>query len=218
MKIDPSIKGRAVVFVSSDTLLDPNDLINVYINQKTHPEDSKPTVRMIKLDNYGMQFSQLYDDKLLSSVYKKGETELPFRANYHGIQMFVSLWNWRAALDNFTTALNKWAADNHYDQNNKLKTLLKVSNDIYNNPNDKSNILSKNGLTQQDLDNLDKFNLEICKEIPIFRLGHPTKNDFYIQRFDVKGSSAYRGKDAANLIVITPEKAIQFQKLSNRIR
>ena len=32
MKIDPSIKGRAVVFVSSDTLLDPNDLINVYIN------------------------------------------------------------------------------------------------------------------------------------------------------------------------------------------
>lgn len=217
MKIDPSIKGRAVVFVSSDTLLDPNDLINIYINQKTHPEESKPTVRMIKLDNYGMQFSQLYDDKLLSSVYKKGEAELPFRANYHGIQMFVSLWNWRAALDNFTTALNKWAADNHYDQNNKLKTLLKVANDIYNNPNDKSNILSKNGLTQQDLDNLDKFNLEICKEIPIFRLGYSTKNDFHIQRFDVKGSSAYRGKDAANLIVITPEKAIQFQKLSNRI-
>lgn len=217
MKIDPSIKGRAVVFVSSDTLLDPNDLINIYINQKTHPEESKPTVRMIKLDNYGMQFSQLYDDKLLSSVYKKGQAELPFRTNYHGIQMFVSLWNWRAALDNFTTALNKWAADNHYDQNNKLKTLLKVANDIYNNPNDKSNILSKNGLTQQDLDNLDKFNLEICKEIPIFRLGYSTKNDFHIQRFDVKGSSAYRGKDAANLIVITPEKAIQFQKLSNRI-
>lgn len=217
MKIDPSIKGRAVVFVSSDTLLDPNDLINIYINQKIHPEDSKPTVRMIKLDNYGMQFSQLYDSKLLSSVYKKGEAELPFRANYHGIQMFVSLWNWRAALDNFTTALNKWTADNHYDQNNKLKTLLKVANDIYNNPNDKSNILSKNGLTQQDLDNLDKFNLEICKEIPIFRLGYPIKNDFYIQRFNVKGSSAYRGKDAANLIVITPEKAIQFQKLSNRI-
>lgn len=217
MKIDPSIKGRAVVFVSADTLLDPSELINIYINQKIHPEDSKPTVRMIKLDNYGMQFSQLYDDKLLSSVYKKGQAELPFRANYHGIQMFVSLWNWRAALDNFNTALNKWAADNHYDQNNKLKTLLKVANDIYNNPDDKSNILSKNGLTQQDLDNLDNFNLEICKEIPIFRLGYSTKNDFHIQRFDVKGSTAYRGKDAANLIVITPEKARQFQRLSSRI-
>nr|DAU11713.1 MAG TPA: hypothetical protein [Bacteriophage sp.] len=61
-----------------------------------------------------------------------------------------------------------------------MKTLLKVANDIYNNPDDKSNILSKNGLTQQDLDNLDNFNLEICKEIPIFRLGYSTKNDFHI--------------------------------------
>lgn len=229
MKIDPSIKGRAVVFVSGDTLLKQSELIDIYIQQKLHPDKNKPTVRMIKLNNYGLSFGQLYDDKLLGKTQKDNITSLPFRANYHGIQMFVSMWNWRAALDNFTKALNQWKADNHYDDN-KLQTLLEVANKIYvnhkNNPNiinkneltkQDLDLLSKNGLKKQDLDNLDKFNLEICKEIPIFRLGYSTKNDFHIQRFEVKGSSAYKGKDEANLIVITPQKALQFYKILDKI-
>lgn len=216
MKIDPSVKGRAVVFVSGDTLLNPEDLINIYIQQKTHPENHTPTVRMIKLNNYGLRFSQLYDDKLLGNIYKKDGQSLPFRANYHGIQMFVSMWNWRAALINFNSALNQWMANNHYDFN-KVDLLTKVEHEIYENPDQKDSILSSNHLIQADLDNLSKFNLEICKEIPIFRLGYSSKNDFHIQRFNVEGSSAYKNKKEANLIVITPKKAQQFNKLVNRV-
>ena len=217
MKIDPSIKGRAVVFVSGDTLLKQSDLINIYIQQKLHPDKNKPTVRMIKLNNYGLSFGQLYDDKLLGKIQKDNITSLPFRANYHGIQMFVSMWNWRAALDNFTKALNQWKADNGYTDEAKVEAIIKAEHDIFENPNNKDTILRNKGLTQADLDNLNKFNLEICKEIPIFRLGYSTKKDFHIQRFNVKGSSAYKGKDEANLIVITPQKALQFYKILDKI-
>lgn len=217
MKIDPSIKGRAVIFVSGDTLLKPSELISVYIQQKLHPDRNKPTVRMIKLNNYGLSFGQLYDNKLLGKTQKSNVNSLPFRANYHGIQMFVSMWNWRAALDNFTKALNQWKMDNGYTDDAKVEAIVKAEHDIYENPDNKNTILSNNGLTQADLDNLDKFNLEICKEIPIFRLGYSTKNAFHIQRFNVKGSSAYKGKDEANLIVITPQKALQFYKILDRI-
>lgn len=217
MKIDPSIKGRAVIFVSGDTLLKQSDLINIYIQQKLHPDKNKPTVRMIKLNNYGLSFGQLYDDKLLDKVQKDNITSLPFRANYHGIQMFVSMWNWRAALDNFTKALNQWKADNGYTDEAKVEAIIKAEHDIFENPNNKDTILRNKKLTQADLDNLNKFNLKICKEIPIFRLGYSTKKDFHIQRFNVKGSSAYKDKDEANLIVITPQKALQFYTILDRI-
>lgn len=217
MKIDPSIKGRAVVFVSGDTLLKQSDLINIYIQQKLHPDKNKPTVRMIKLNNYGLSFGQLYDDKLLGKVQKDNITSLPFRANYHGIQMFVSMWNWRTALDNFTKALNQWKADNGYTDEAKVEAIIKAEHDIFENPNNKDTILRNKKLTQADLDNLNKFNLKICKEIPIFRLGYSTKKDFHIQRFNVKGSSAYKDKDEANLIVITPQKALQFYTILDKI-
>lgn len=217
MKIDPSIKGRAVVFVSGDTLLKQSDLINIYIQQKLHPDKNKPTVRMIKLNNYGLSFGQLYNDKLLDKIQKDNITSLPFRANYHGIQMFVSMWNWRAALDNFTKALNQWKADNGYTDEAKVEAIIKAEHDIFENPNNKDTILRNKKLTQADLDNLNKFNLKICKEIPIFRLGYSTKKDFHIQRFNVKGSSAYKGKEEANLIVITPQKALQFYTILDKI-
>ena len=216
LKIDPSIKGRAVVFVSENTLLKPEELIHKYIQQKTDPKHNTPIVRMIKLNNYGLRFSQLYDDKLLSKTIKKGSNSLPFRANYHGIQMFVSMWNWRAALDNFNKALETWKANNKYDTT-KVDNIIKAAYDIYKNPDSKDAILTKYDLNQSDLDNLNHFNFEICKNIPIFRLGYSTTNDFHIQRFKVSGSEAYRGKDEANLIVINPSKVQQFYKLTNRI-
>jgi len=61
--LDPSIKGRAVVFVSSDTLLKPDELITRYISQKEEPDRFKPSVRMIVLDNYGLTFRQLMNQE-----------------------------------------------------------------------------------------------------------------------------------------------------------
>lgn len=217
LNIDPSLKGKAVVFVSSDTLLKPEDLVKQYINQIQDPEHNQPIVRMIRLHNYGMTFSQMTSNAFCNKIQGGDDTRLPYRANYHGIQMFVSLWNWRAALSKFNEALNNWMQENKYDTK-KLDTLIKAQNYLFNNKQvDVDTYLTGKKLTKTDLNNLEKFNQEVCKDIPTFRLGHSSKHDFHVQRFKVAGSQAYRNKSEANLIVITPNKAKQFYQLSNRI-
>ena len=217
LNIDPSLKGKAVVFVSSDTLLKPEDLVKQYINQIQDPEHNQPIVRMIRLHNYGMTFSQMTSNEFCNKIQGGDDTRLPYRANYHGIQMFVSLWNWRAALSKFNEALNNWMQENKYDTK-KLDTLIKAQNYLFNNKQvDVDTYLTGKKLTKTDLNNLEKFNQEVCKDIPTFRLGYSSKHDFHVQRFKVAGSQAYRNKSEANLIVITPNKAKQFYQLSNRI-
>ena len=217
LNIDPSLKGKAVVFVSSDTLLKPEDLVKQYINQIKDPEHNQPIVRMIRLHNYGMTFSQMTSNEFCNKIQGGDDTRLPYRANYHGIQMFVSLWNWRAALSKFNEALNNWMQENQYDAK-KLDTLIKAQNHLFNNKQvDVDAYLTGKKLTRTDLNNLEKFNQEVCKDIPTFRLGYSEKHDFHIQRFKVAGSQAYRNKSEANLIVITPDKAKQFYQLSNKI-
>lgn len=215
LNIDPSLKGKAVVFVSSDTLLKPEDLVKQYINQIQDPEHNQPIVRMIRLHNYGMTFSQMTSNAFCNKIQGGDDTRLPYRANYHGIQMFVSLWNWRAALSKFNEALNNWMQENKYDTK-KLDTLIKAQNYLFNNKQVDTYLTGKK-LTKTDLNNLEKFNQEVCKDIPTFRLGYSSKHDFHVQRFKVAGSQAYRNKSEANLIVITPNKAKQFYQLSNRI-
>ena len=217
LNINPSLKGKAVVFVSSDTLLKPEDLVKQYINQIQDPEHNQPIVRMIRLHNYGMTFSQMTSNEFCNKIQGGDDTRLPYRANYHGIQMFVSLWNWRAALSKFNEALNNWMQENQYDAK-KLDTLITAQNYLFNNKQvDVDTYLTSKKLTKADLNNLEKFNQEVCKDIPTFRLGHSSKHDFHVQRFKVAGSQAYRNKSEANLIVITPNKAKQFYQLSNRI-
>lgn len=217
LNINPSLKGKAVVFVSSDTLLKPEDLVKQYINQIQDPEHNQPIVRMIRLHNYGMTFSQMTSNEFCNKIQGGDDTRLPYRANYHGIQMFVSLWNWRAALSKFNEALNNWMQENQYDAK-KLDTLIKAQNYLFNNKQvDVDIYLTGKKLTRADLNNLEKFNQEVCKDIPTFRLGYSSKHDFHVQRFKVAGSQAYRNKSEANLIVITLNKAKQFYQLSNRI-
>ena len=217
LNINPSLKGKAVVFVSSDTLLKPEDLVKQYINQIQDPEHNQPIVRMIRLHNYGMTFSQMTSNEFCNKIQGGDDTRLPYRANYHGIQMFVSLWNWRAALSKFNEALNNWMQENQYDAK-KLDILIKAQNYLFNNRQvDVDTYLAGKKLTRADLNNLEKFNQEVCKDIPTFRLGYSSKHDFHVQRFKVAGSQAYRNKSEANLIVITLNKAKQFYQLSNRI-
>lgn len=217
LNIDPSLKGKAVIFVSSDTLLKPEDLVKQYINQIQDPEHNQPIVRMIRLHNYGMTFSQMTSNEFCNKIQGGDDTRLPYRANYHGIQMFVSLWNWRAALSKFNEALNNWMQENQYDAK-KLDTLIKAQDYLFNNKQvDVDTYLTGKKLTRADLNNLEKFNQEVCKDIPTFRLGYSSKHGFHVQRFKVAGSQAYRNKSEANLIVITPDKAKQFYQLSNRI-
>lgn len=214
-KLDPSIKGSAVVFVSSDTLINEKDLLRTWLQQKKEPKETKARVRMLVLDNYGMTFSQFIDPQFISTFQKGDGERKPFRQNFTGIRMFTALWNWRASLKQFNTALEAWRTENNFTPE-QVDVLAEAQQLVYD-KQDPTELLTKNGLKKEDIDKLTSFNQVNCENIPIFRLGH-SKNGhgFYVRQEDVKSSTKYT-TDTANLLAITRSKAEQFAVLVDRI-
>lgn len=214
-EIDPSLKGKAIVLVSSDTLLRPDQLMQEYINQKYNPTTNTARVRMLVLDNYGMTFSQFIDKDFIKSFQHGDEERKPVRQNYTGIRMFTSLWNWRVSLIKFNETLNEWQKSHGYSDE-QVDALAEASQKIYRGKNPDL-LLKKYKLTKNDLDNLNNFNQQNCENIPIFRLGHSEKgNGFYVRNEKVKPGTLY-DKPEVNLLAITRSKASQFQVLIDRI-
>lgn len=216
--IDPSISGKAVVFVSDDVLLNPKDLVSLYLEQKRNPESHTPRVRMLMLNNFGMTFSQMINEEYLEKFKPTTGERKPFRQNFVGIRMFTSMWNTRAALLNFNTKFKEWLASKTWSDN-QLKILLEAHYIKYKEGIEAAKaFLDGTGLTSDNIDEIDKFNNEVLKDVPMFRLGYSThENQFHIQRFLVDSSSAYPGLKEANLAAITPEKALQFYNMLNAI-
>ena len=210
--LDSSIKGKAVIFVSDDVLLDPSELLPTYLSQKRNPDSNTPKVRMLMLDNYGMSFSQLNDSEYIKAFQEGKEDRKPFRQNFTGIRMFTSMWNTRASLIKFTKALNDFKSQNNFTDA-QLNILSQAQYMVYQqeSPDKIETLLKGAGLKIDHLQLLDEFNNETCKDIPMFRLGYSfNENGFHIQQFNVKDSIAYDNLNAANLCVISPEKANQF--------
>ena len=213
-EVDTSVKGKAVVFVSSDTLLRPDDLISIYNDQKKNPNDNTPVVRMLVLDNYGLTMSQMLDSDFASEFSQGEEERLPISQNYVGIQMFTSMWNFRAALEQFNDALSTWKNDHNYTSE-FVDKLLEVQHYVYKNKlsgEQLENYLKARNVTQDDFNNLTNFNQEICKNIPTFRLGFSEKNGYHIEQYDTKNTNIYK-EPTANLLVINQQKLEQFRVL-----
>jgi len=62
--IPESIFGKAVVFVSSNTNLSPEELPERYIEQKKNPNVHTPEVRMVLLNNHGLSFTELVTHRI----------------------------------------------------------------------------------------------------------------------------------------------------------
>lgn len=218
--IDQSIKGKAVVFVSSNMLLKPDQLIKQYIRQKTDPENNTAQVRMIPLGNYGMTLSQLYDEDFIKTFQNGDEERKPIKQNFLGIRMFTGMWNFRAALKQFNKALENWKTKNNYNPAT-VDRIIKAQQHIYDNKlsgEQLTNYLNSVNLTEQDIKNLESFNQEDLKNIPTFRLGYSKDgNGFHIQEYNLQNSTAYPGKTKANFIAIDPDKANQFDNLISNI-
>lgn len=209
-KIDPSIRGKAVVFVSSDSLLSSDELIRYYINQKQYPETNTPVVRMLVLDNYGLSLSQYIKDGFFEEFGVNHEdVRTPVRNNFLGVQMFTAMWNFKTALQEFTDLLDNWASSNNYSED-KISSIIEAQELIR---LGKKTLDDYTNVTKQDLDNLTKFNQEVCSKLPTFRLGYSTNNNgFHIQQCKtVEG--LYDGTTTPDLIYITPNKANQFKEL-----
>lgn len=227
--MDYTLKGKAVVLVSSDTTLRPDQLLEVYMQQKADPDNNTARVRMLILDNYGMTISQFIDRDFIKSFQHGSEERKPFRQNYTGIRMFTALWNWRASLMKFNEVLDKWMIDNDYNSS-QIEVLTKVDQLRYDASQSKidaekealeleaTTLLQNNGLSEADIKVLNDFNTKGLADIPIFRLGYSKNgNGFYVRgNVDVSGSSVYN-KGKVNLLTITPAKAKQFEFLIDRV-
>ena len=227
--MDYTLKGKAVVLVSSDTTLRPDQLLEVYMQQKADPDNNTARVRMLVLDNYGMTISQFIDRDFIKSFQHGSEERKPFRQNYTGIRMFTALWNWRASLIKFNEVLDKWMIDNGYNSS-QIEVLTKVDQLRYDASQaqtdaekeslelEATNLLQNNGLSEADMKVLNDFNIKGLVDVPIFRLGYSKNgNGFYVRgNVDVSGSSVYN-KGKVNLLAITPAKAKQFEFLIDRV-
>lgn len=227
--MDYTLKGKAVVLVSSDTTLRSDQLLEVYMQQKADPDNNTARVRMLVLDNYGMTISQFIDRDFIKSFQHGSEERKPFRQNYTGIRMFTALWNWRASLMKFNETLDRWMVDNGYNLS-QIEVLTKVDQLRYdasqsNVDSEKESLeleattlLQNSGLSETDVQALNDFNTKGLVDIPIFRLGYSKNgNGFYVRgNVDVSGSSVYN-KGKVNLLAITPTKAKQFEFLIDRV-
>ena len=227
--VDDSLIGACnVIFVSDDDSLDAESLVDIYINQKNAASNEKeakgyidfknsnvvPSVRMIRLDNLGVSFQDMSDPYLMDSMrsvveFRKKEGTItrqesiyPFKTNYMGVRMYVSLWNFRANLLHFTEKLNKFVKTLPIKEEDLDKYLL-VKDLKWRKENSKDltdveqDFLSKN----ENLDKLDEvsklidtFNDSLASEVKQFRLGG-SFNGAYVRQLTGDTSLLYKTKD-----------------------
>lgn len=233
-QIDRTLKGKAIIFVTSDTLLKPDQLAQKWLEQIKDPMHHKPVVKMVVLNNYGLSFSQMTNKRFISQMQgSEGGYRRPYRQNFTGIRMFVSLWNARASLVNLLNTYDKWKSENNITDEQMTK-LAEADYNIYVSKTEKnkekaSKALEKAVAILQTFGNVDTDNIEenshyklfreftekTCKDIPMFRIGYNTNiNGFHIQRFSLKGTTAYTKPDIdVNLASITLDKARQFKQM-----
>lgn len=228
--IKASNSGKAVIFVS-DFYYKKSQLMNIYLNEKASKQ-SKCTVRMIILNNAGINWSTL-TNKNYKELYRGQDNNqnFPFKSDVMGYRFLVAMWNWRADLTNFLNLYNKEFSD--YSDNQVLR-IIGANDEIYakhknipENLTDDKDILEKYEISEQDIIKLNKFNNEICKNIHTFRLGAFT-NGKRIQRLigiDLKNyfgesrvpNEIKSGKQPVMGLAITPQKAKEYYNYINAL-
>lgn len=92
--------GRCCVFVTTDPSLNPSELCDVWCNQQMEGYRGKHTVRMIKLNNAGVTWSDLvnFDYRNLYKTYMTGNTDqeqkmkrIPFASDIFAIRQIIAL-------------------------------------------------------------------------------------------------------------------------------
>lgn len=220
--IDPNLKGRAVMYVSSNAMLRPDELEALYMTQKQDPA-IVPQVRMVVLDNQGVSFSSLYR-KSYKDIYtiSKGDVlyTTPFKLEPMAIRMYIAAWNFRSNLKKFLQVYNEWMQDNNLDQKT-IEDLCKLDNAEYSRLRGDNEYLSEEDYRNQASDAVkDKvkliwdFNDSLAESVRQFRLGYSSQNGAYIRKLtNLKEGGFYSHIDNTLGIYINPSMAIQFDEM-----
>lgn len=220
--IDPSLKGKAVMYVSSNVMLRPDELEKLYMAQKQDPT-LVPQVRMIVLDNQGVSFASLYR-KNYKDVYtiSKGDVlyTTPFKLEPMAIRMYMAAWNFRSNLKKFLQVYNEWMSDNNLDQKT-IEDLCKLDNAEYSRLRGDQEYLSEEDYRSQVSDAIrDKvkliwdFNDSLADSVRQFRLGYSSQNGAYIRKLtNLKDGGFYEDVNNTLGIYINPGMANQFDRV-----
>lgn len=218
--LDPSLKGKAVMFISSNTLLNPNQLKDLYLQQKEENSYDNRQVRMVVLSNVGVSWKSLYD-KDYKDLYnvERGNKILttPMRLRPFAIRMYQAMWNYRADLQRFIERV-----DELHLTDAQLDELCKFDNETYTKyRGDKSTKEFtekdyRNACSEEEKEKLQKlwdFNDSLKDYVKQFRLGFESKHGAYIRKLTNIESAFYDDPDKAygiyiNIDIARKQKAI----------
>lgn len=225
--VSPDLKGKPVMYVSSNLLLDPSQLKTLYEQQKNDPT-MVPQVRMIVLDNMGVSFDSLYRKKY-QDIYTvaQGESKyyFPVESEPTGLRMYKAMWNFRANLQNFLKAYNTFKEDSKLSQEDIIK-LCKLDNETYNNIKGDQNYISEqeyrskvDDKTKTLLKPIWDFN-DSLKDYRQFRLGYSSNNGAYLRKLtNLSEDGPYQDRDINNVIgiYINPDLAEQYSQILDNL-
>lgn len=225
--VNPDLKGKPVMCVSSNLLLDPSQLKTLYEQQKNDPT-MVPQVRMIVLDNMGVSFDSLYRKKY-QDIYTtaQGETKyyFPMESEPTGLRMYIAMWNFRSNLQNFLKAYNTFKADSKLSQEDIIK-LCKLDNSTYNSIRGDQSYISEqeyrskvDDKTKALLKPIWDFN-DSLKDYRQFRLGYSSNNGAYLRKLtNLSEDGPYQDRDINDIIgiYINPDLAEQYSQILDKL-
>lgn len=240
------IRGHAVVFVSNDTTLKPDELMQLYIEQKEatirEPNadlfnlSTKPKVRMLMLDSAGVSFKSLTFTKKMKDLYsteqiingKKSIKMFPFEEDYMGARMFTSLWNYRANLRKFLDAYEDFKSRTGLSDEDVLRIARYADASHKKGATAESEfddnvqeILSTTSATADEMKLLSDFNDSLASSVRQFRIGGSRKQSgvYLRQLTNISGDNTfYQGIEGTPIgIYITPQVAQKQWELINTL-
>lgn len=208
--VKPSLLGKPIMYVSSNTNLNPKDLASIYASQKSNLDSSTPEVRMLVLDSEGVSFESLLREGYSKKYYEistspKKTFKLPFVSLPMAVRMYLGLWNFRANLINFNGYLNEFLKEHtpqEIDEITQLDSTLynQARGDSYINEEDYRNWIQQNQ-PQETYDKLKvlwDFNDSLkSNRVREFRLGYSSKAGAYIRRIDTDVNGIYINRELA---------------------
>lgn len=216
-------KGSVIRYVSSNTLVNPDRLAELYWKQKQ--EERIPQVRLQVLHNEGVSFRSLYAKRYKDLYTKKMKNEIitfPINLHYQSMNMYRSIWNFRGNLIRFNNELNKWRTENNLS-NEDVDRLIKLDSEEYlkiskalDNKHLSEEEYREKSENKEQLQKLWDFNDSLADSVRQFRLGYSAQNGAYLRTLtNISPDNQFYKKDGKNDkvigIYITPDLANYYQ-------
>lgn len=213
--VSSEMRGKPVMFVSSNLLLSPSELKDIYIKQTQDPTMPKQ-VRMIRLDNVGVSFKSLYQKKwkeLYNNQVGNCTFTTPMELQPFAIRMYKAMWNYRAGLSRFMERYDTFCKENDLNDEDVNKLCQMDNAEFQRQKGDKDNLdeAQYRKLVSPELQSrlqvLWDFNDSLADYVREFRLGFNSVHGAYLRKLTNIDSKFYKEPDKAVGIYINPQIA-----------